>query len=546
MLQPARRPVRSPVSAVADIGRRPPLFQPWRAALLWALVGAALGLHKGHAWAAAQEPSSPPALRIAKWFNNHSAAISITYDALPRDDSPVDGFASELGLVLDYEVVTQRHIDQVPDWVEHDLTELVGQAVPGKLMKRPDERRMEYARRLIAQGFGYFGHGHWHVVHDALSYAQALDSFRLCFAVMQQLRLKPVAYAYPGGAGRKEETQRALADAGFLAGRLAALQAGQSPYIVPHSAKAPENWFHLPALAMDGDVRRCRDCINNTEELLPILDTALERKAWIIPVYHNIGRSSATAASYPWQGFKADMRAIAERDFWVAPMNDVVLYLRQREKAEATLRAVAENGLTSRIEVVLADGLDNDRFDQPLTLIFAPPPDWAGLPVRVTQNGQLVDWIFADGQTALISLRPNEAPYILRPWRPPPDSAAPSPSYRSLHQSIVSGQSGRPAARSTFDVYVDGARLAYFKSPCTAADVEARFFLHLFPADAARLSERRRQYGFESLGFDFPGNGVILDGSCLVVAKLPDYETARIRTGQFVRGTGQLWKAEIE
>ena len=446
---PADHRMRSSIRA--GLRRRSPLCRSWLPTLLPVLVNATLGLHWSCAWAAAPAPSSAPALSIAKWFDNRSAAVSITYDAPPRPDSPVDGLASELGLVLDYEMVTQRHIDRVPDWVEHDLTELVGRTVPGKLKKRAEERHIEYGRRLVAQGFGYFGHGHWHVVHDALTYAQALDSFRLCFRVMEQLRLKLVAYGYPGGSGHEEETQRALAEAGFLAGRLAGLQHGQSPYIAPHSAKAPENWFYLPALAMDGDHRRCPDCINNTEELLSILDTALERKAWVIPVYHKIGRDGKAQASYPWQRFEKDMRAIAERDFWVAPMNDVVLYLREREKAEATLEAVAENGLTRRIEVVLADGLDNDRFDQPLTLILNPPSDWDGLPVSITQNGRLVDWVFADGRTVLISLLPNEAPYILRPWRSAPNSAAPALGYRSMYQSIVSGQSGRrPAPPSTF------------------------------------------------------------------------------------------------
>lgn len=493
-------------------------------------------------WAAAGQR---PSLAVAKWFNNQGGAISITYDAVPRANSPVDALAMELGLVLDYEMVTQRHLEQVPDWVKHDLTELIPEAVPGKIMRRPDAQQVEYGWSLLSRGFGFSGHGHWHVVHDALSYAQAYDSFRLCFEVMQRLGLKPVAYSYPGGGGYEQKTQRALAAAGFLAGRMASLQSGQSPYIVPHAQTRPDNWFELPALAMNSNFRRCPSCINNTEELLPILDAAIDKRAWVIPVYHGIGRTSEQAAFYRWENFQSDMRAIAARDFWVAPMNHVVLYIREREKAEISFKALRENGATSRIEVLLADGLDNDRYDQPLTLIFAPPPEWAGLPLRITQNQRLVDWVLAGDETALISLRPNEQPYILQPWRPPEDNAPRPVSYRSMYESIVSGSAGRPAARSTFDIHVKGNRLAYLKSPCASEDVQARFFLHIFPADAADLPEHRKQHGFVALGFDFLGNGLILDGNCLAVAPLPDYPIARIRTGQWIPGEGQLWQAEI-
>ena len=42
----------------------------------------------------------------------------------------------------------------------------------------------------------------------------------------------------------------------------------------------------------------------------------------------------------------------------------------------------------------LSDGLDNERFDQPLTLIFTLPPEWVGQPVHITQNERHIDWIF--------------------------------------------------------------------------------------------------------------------------------------------------------
>ena len=374
---------------------------------------------------ASEPPPAAPALTIAKWFDDHAAAISITYDGVSGAPNRIDELVLDEGLVLDYEIVTQRYLDQVPDWVEHDLTELVPDVVPGDIYQPMTDAAIEHSLSLTAHGFGFFGHGHWHVDHDALTYAQAYDSFRLCFEVMEDLGLEPVAYAYPRGAGGEAETQQALADAGFLAGRLSFPALGQTPYIVPEAATAPENWFFLPGLTMESiRFRECEWCINDTSELVPILDQALARTAWIIPVYHNIGRGAGWGF-YEWEDFEGDVRAIAARDFWVAPMNDVVLYLRERERAEAAMQeapmqVIERDGLTRRIAFVLADGLDDDRFDQPLTLRFRRPADWFGAPLEVTQNGRLVARIAAFAETAAISLPPNEEPYVVQPSHPPP------------------------------------------------------------------------------------------------------------------------------
>ncbi len=144
------------------------------------------------------------------------------------------------------------------------------------------------------------------------------------------------------------------------------------------------------------------------------LRRALASRAWIIPVYHNIDSPGAWGF-YEWEDFQSDLRAIAARDFRVAPMNDVVLYLREREHAEVTMQVSERDGVTSRIALVLADGLDNDRYDQPLTVLFTPPADWFGAAVEVTRNGRFVARIPAFTEEAAIALLPHEEPYFLQP-----------------------------------------------------------------------------------------------------------------------------------
>ena len=378
-------------------------------------------------FAASRPPPAPSEITVAKWLDDHTAAISITYGAVPRGPNRIDDLVLDMGLTLDYEMVSQRYLGRLPDWVAHDLTQLIPEVFPGQLYDRLTDSEIAYGLSLTDHGFGFFGRGHWHVDHDALSYAQAYDSFRLNYEVMERLGLKPVAYAYPRGAGEEAETQQALADAGFLAGRRSA---GQSPYVVPDDETAPENWFSLPGVTMESiDFRQCEWCINDTRELVPLLNGALDRTAWIIPVYHNIGWTEGWGY-YEWEDFQTDLRAIAARDFWVAPMNDVVLYLREREHAEVTMQVSERDGVTSRIAFVLADGLDNDRYDQPLTVLFTPPADWFGAAVEVTRHGRLVARIPAFTEEAAITLLPDEEPYLLQPAdRASPAAQAPTPRH---------------------------------------------------------------------------------------------------------------------
>ena len=103
----------------------------------------------------------------------------------------------------------------------------------------------------------------------------------------------------------------------------------------------------------------------------------------------------------------------------------------------------------------------------------------------------------------------------------------------------------RPAAAGIFDLYLDGGRVIYYKDACAEADTEARFLLHLFPADAGDLPAYRREYGFGNLDFDFGQYGARRGGKCLAAVPLPGYEIARIRTGQYLAGGEKLWQAEF-
>ena len=125
-----------------------------------------------------------------------------------------------------------------------------------------------------------------------------------------------------------------------------------------------------------------------------------------------------------------------------------------------------------------------------------------------------------------------------RPTAPPP-----SPSWLTDYESIASGE---PAVRSVFDIYLRENTVAYLKSPCSAADVQAEFFLHIVPEDLEDLPADRQQHGFGGMNFRY-GNtaALVFGGRCIAEQPLSDYPIARIRTGQFTPAGDQIWVVEF-
>ncbi len=113
----------------------------------------------------------------------------------------------------------------------------------------------------------------------------------------------------------------------------------------------------------------------------------------------------------------------------------------------------------------------------------------------------------------------------------------------ALRSSYQKATAGEPIVSSHFDVYRHEDRLIYLKEQCTETDTEPSFFLHLIPVDKADLPDHRRQYDFDNMDFDFGPYGFADDGRCVATRRLPDYDIARIRTGQYT-DEGQLWKGE--
>ncbi len=171
---------------------------------------------------------------------------------------------------------------------------------------------------------------------------------------------------------------------------------------------------------------------------------------------------------------------------------------------------------------------------------------WMALPFRYEKELAVLvreEWderlevepvVFGEGDTDLF-LIPNAAEVI-------GSVAAP---YRSAYDAIAAGEWGGAALRSTFDLYVREGTIAYVKEPCSREEIEARFLLHFFAVDPEDLPAERRRYGFENWDFEFRRYGRVLDGKCVALVPLPDYDLTRVRTGQWTSGNDSLWRGAL-
>ena len=120
------------------------------------------------------------------------------------------------------------------------------------------------------------------------------------------------------------------------------------------------------------------------------------------------------------------------------------------------------------------------------------------------------------------------------------------PAQRQRYAEQLIAQTDEQVARAGWGVYRTGRKLIYRKQPCAPADVQAKFILHVTPADPNELPANRQRHGFESLGFHFDQRGFQLDDQCIAIAQLPAYAINRIRVGQWIAdGNRTVWEAEL-
>ena len=137
----------------------------------------------------------------------------------------------------------------------------------------------------------------------------------------------------------------------------------------------------------------------------------------------------------------------------------------------------------------------------------------------------------------LASLTPQNRLVFLYEWD----------DYHSHLDGVI--EEREPLIRSDFDVHLIGNMLMYVKGGCRSEDdLSEKFFLALYPVDQSDLYTWSK-HGFNNLDFRFEERAIRRDERCIAAMPLPNYDIARIHTGQFIQRTDgsfeNLWEGEI-
>lgn len=111
-------------------------------------------------------------------------------------------------------------------------------------------------------------------------------------------------------------------------------------------------------------------------------------------------------------------------------------------------------------------------------------------------------------------------------------------SQGTVIRSLEDADLGDPVIRSLFNVYIYEGQLIYVKSPCSEDDLSHRFIFHVTPLETKDLLEEHEEMGvnvLDSYSYSEEFASVRLEGGCIVVRSLPEYEISKVYTGQVLR-----------
>lgn len=273
---------------------------------------------------------------------------------------------------------------------------------------------------------------------------------------------------------------------------------------------------------------------------------------------------------YKWDDFRTELAAVrgvyerhadtgdrpAIESVWdVHHLDDALLYVGEGDRCLGPEREDTEPGFFLHVYPVDWHDLpERSRRDGFAKLFIRRDRNWINegrcfavaflpsFPIGAIHTGQFVSHALVGGGYATAwegRLFPRQQ------WsRNGEDVAAVRQEYRRI-------AAGEPVARAAWNVHLlpraDGGReIAFLKAPCGRGDSAARFFVHVVPVDSDVLPVSRRRLKFDNWDFHFSARGgVLFDGRCFVRVRLPDYDIANVRTGQYDATVGELWRVEF-
>gem|GEM_PF-3052333 len=279
---------------------------------------------------------------ITQWADNKSGAVSITFDDGNRSDYTLAVPAlNERGFKGSFYIVTDR-IDN-PAWDEVTCT-------------------WDEWNDVSNQGHEIGSHTK---THKFLTEFSLIDMERELSESKSEIDIQIptqqcLTLAYP--FGNYDTNVKTIASKYYIAARGISCDLNAPPY----------NFYGLRACGTSRTV----------SQMKAMADAAEEQGKWLISYFHAL--DGTNSRDWTINMFTTYLDYLKSKDLWVGTLSSVVKYIKEREAA--TLALIS--GSDDQIVVNLTDTLDDDIFDEPLTIRSEVPPNWTN--VVIQQGGDTV------------------------------------------------------------------------------------------------------------------------------------------------------------
>ena len=166
-----------------------------------------------------------------------------------------------------------------------------------------------------------------------------------------------LTFSYPFGS--YYANAKAIADEYYIAARGISCDLNASPY----------DFYGMKA---------CSDSLSLTQ-MKAKADTAEQQGKWLISYFHSLDGTGY--GNWTINTFTAYLGYLLTKNLWADSFSSIAKYARERESASLSLISSSEDQIVLR----LADGLNNNIFDEPLTIRSEVPISWTK--VRVKKGG---------------------------------------------------------------------------------------------------------------------------------------------------------------
>jgi oligosaccharide reducing-end xylanase len=145
-----------------------------------------------------------------------------------------------------------------------------------------------------------------------------------------------------------------------------------------------------------------------------------DKSGWAVITLHGIDDGMIDREFLGWQplpleSFRSLLDYIVYPDRWIAPFGRVSRYILERQEAVIRLISAGSDSIT----LSLTDDLDDEIFDQALTVKLKLSKPWKGAEVR--QDGQIMWSQMIEKDFLLFDAFPDRGPIVIRRVDPPLD-----------------------------------------------------------------------------------------------------------------------------